>query len=421
MRSGARARGVDARGSRRDLDSPTVGTGGRGFTVSHRTIGMRDSIWFQTLSDDQLGLLDESDPLPRSAEVAIIGAGLIGVSAAYFLSQAGVADICVIDRGRVLGEASGANAGGLWFAQQSPELGPIAALARASSVLYDELASQFDFDFRRCGMVELLDDERQIVEAEARLATVREAGFRAEKVAGKHARSLEPGLGFTPSGALYYPDEACLHPARLGAELMRHLKGNGVRFCLGNEVGELTPQVQTAQGSLEAKTTVIASGAWTPQVTRALGWEPPIKPMRGTLLAVEPLPEILHHTVLTTRYYYWQLSSGHIGGGGSIDDVGFEQGVDPATTKLIREEMERLVPAVVGQPTACAWSGFRPYCEDMRPVIGPVPRQEGTFVAAGHFKKGVMLAPVTGKILADLITQGKTDLPMGPLDPARFK
>ena len=381
---------------------------------------MRDSIWFRTLYDDQLALLDASDPLPSSAEVAIIGAGLIGVCAAYFLNQAGVNDICVIDRGGAFGEASGANAGGLWFAQQSPELGPIVALARASSVLYDGLASQFDFDFQRCGMVELLYDEKQIVEAEAKLATVTNAGFRAEKVTGKHARSLEPGLGFTPQGALYYPDEACLHPARLGAELIRHLKGKGVRFCLGNEVGELTPKVRMARGSLEAKTTVIASGAWTPQVTGALGWEPPIKPMRGTLLAVAPLPETLHHTVMAARYYYWQLSSGHIAGGGSIDDVGFEQGVEPATTKLIRDEMEQLVPAVVGQPTACAWSGFRPYCEDMKPVIGPVPGQEGMFVAAGHFKKGVMLAPVTGKILADLITQGQTDLPIGPLSPARF-
>ena len=381
---------------------------------------MRDSIWFRTLYDDQLALLDASDPLPSSAEVAIIGAGLIGVCAAYFLNQAGVNDICVIDRGGALGEASGANAGGLWFAQQSPELGPIVALARASSVLYDELASQFDFDFRRCGMVELLYDEKQIVEAEAKLATVRDAGFRAEKVTGKHARSLEPGLGFTPDSALYYPDEARLHPARLGAELIRHLKGKGVRFCLGTEVRELTPKVQTARGSLQAQTTVIASGAWTPQVTGALGWEPPIKPIRGTLLAIEPLPETLHHTVMAARYYYWQLSSGHIAGGGSIDDVGFEQGVEPATTKLIREEMEQLVPAVVGQPTACAWSGFRPYCKDMKPVIGPVPGQEGMFVAAGHFKKGVMLAPVTGKILADLITQGQTDLPIGPLSPARF-
>ena len=381
---------------------------------------MRNSIWFRTLSEEQLGLLDESDPLPVSSEVAIIGAGLIGIGTAFFLNQAGINNICVIDRGGALGEASGANAGGLWFAQQSPELGPIVALARASSRLYDELASQFDFDFRRCGMVELLYDEKQMGEAETKLATVRDAGFRAEKVTGKHARSLEPGLGFTPDGALYYPDEARLHPAELGAGLMRHLKEKGVRFCLGTEVRELTPKIETAHGSLEAETTVIASGAWTPQVTRALGWEPPIKPMRGTLLAVAPLPETLHHTVLAARYYYWQLSSGHIAGGGSIDDVGFEQGVEPATTKLIRDEMEQLVPAVVGQPTTCAWSGFRPYCDDMKPVIGPVPGQERMFVAAGHFKKGVMLAPVTGKILADLITQGQTNLPIGPLSPARF-
>jgi glycine/D-amino acid oxidase-like deaminating enzyme len=83
--------------------------------------------------------------------------------------------------------------------------------------------------------------------------------------------------------------------------------------------------------------------------------------------------------------------------------------------------MNRLVPAAASRPTAYAWSGFRPYSGDLKPVIGQVPNQEKVFVAAGHFKKGVMMAPVTGKILADLITQGQTELNIAALDPARFQ
>jgi glycine oxidase len=96
------------------------------------------------------------------------------------------------------------------------------------------------------------------------------------------------------------------------------------------------------------------------------------------------------------------------------------RGVKPAIRDHIRQEMNRLLPALAGRETVCAWSGFRPYCEDLRPVIGRVPGHDRTFVAAGHFKKGVMMAPVTGKILADLVAAGSSELDLGPLDPARF-
>jgi glycine oxidase len=100
--------------------------------------------------------------------------------------------------------------------------------------------------------------------------------------------------------------------------------------------------------------------------------------------------------------------------------VGFRRGVEPRDLASIRSELGALFPKLRDQPTACAWSGFRPCCEDMKPVIGKVPGQEHVYVAAGHFRKGILLAPATGKILADLITRGETDLPIKPLSPARF-
>jgi glycine/D-amino acid oxidase-like deaminating enzyme len=258
-------------------------------------------------------------------------------------------------------------------------------------------------------------------ETDIQLSAVRKAGYRVEKVGGKEARSLEPGLGTTPAGALYYPDEGHVHPAKLGSAWVRHLRSRGVRLCLNCEAGPLRPKVETSQGSVEADVLVIASGAWTPLVTRSVGWCPPIKPMRGTLLALGAMPKTLHHTLIGEEFYFWQLVAGPLAGGGSVDDVGFQQGVEESTTASIRAEMNRLIPAAAGQSTACAWSGFRPYCEDLKPVIGSVPEHASVFVAAGHFKKGVMMAPVTGKILADLITQGATEFNIEPLDPGRFR
>jgi glycine/D-amino acid oxidase-like deaminating enzyme len=382
-------------------------------------MNMHDSIWFKTIDAAGQQVLRTSDPLPKSAGVVIVGSGLIGLAVAYYLTEAGRKDLCVIDRGLALGEASGANAGGLWFAQQSPELGPVSSLSKTSSRLYDELGSRFAFDLERCGLLDLLFEES--ADAGSQLTAVRDAGFRVEKLGGKETRSLEPGLGVTPAGAFYYPDEGHVHPAKLGAAWVRHLRSLGVPICLNCEVGRLQPQVETTQGSIEADALVIASGAWTPLVTRVLGWQPPIKPIRGTLLALEPMPKTLHHTLNGETYYFSQLPAGPLIGGGSVDDVGFEQGVEQDTVADIRAEMNRLIPATATRSTAYAWSGFRPFIEDLKPVIGRVPGHEGVFVAAGHFKKGVMMAPVTGKIIADLITQGKTELNIAALDPGRFQ
>ena len=381
---------------------------------------MLDSIWFRTLSSELSDLLRNSDDLPERADVVIVGSGMIGISTAYYLTEAGVKNICLVDRGTALGEASGANAGGLWFAHQSPEFGSISVLAKASSQLYDELSQVLEFDYTKAGLLELLTSAEQTDQAANRVRAVHEAGFRAELVSGKHARSIEPGLALTPEAAIFYPDEAHVHPARLAAALAGDLRRKGVRFCFNTEVKQLNHSLETSRGAISAGNTVIACGAWTPFVTQTLGWKPPIRPIRGTLLALEPLPPVLHHSLIGEKFYYWQLPGGHIVAGGSVDDVGFQQGVDAATVASIRDELATLLPAAAEQPLTCAWSGFRPYCEDLKPVVGAVPASENTYVAAGHFKKGIMMSPVTGKILADLITSGKTELPIEPLNPARF-
>ncbi|MCI0626026.1 MAG: FAD-binding oxidoreductase, partial [Acidobacteria bacterium] len=244
---------------------------------------MQDSIWYQTLASSQRRILEQSDPLPKTAGVAIVGAGLIGISTAYYLTEAGVKDICIVDQGTALGEASGANAGGLWFAQQSAELGPVSALAAVSSRLYDELSCRFEFDCERPGLIELLETEDD-ARIQARIEATKKAGFEVEKLSGRSVRSLEPGLGVTPRAALFYPNEGWLHPVKLGAALVAHLRSRGVRMCLGAEVRRLRPSLDTSAGLVAADTIVVATGAWTPQVTRSLGWAPPIKPMRGTLL-----------------------------------------------------------------------------------------------------------------------------------------
>ena len=381
---------------------------------------MQDSIWFRTLDEGEHKAFERTDELPRSSEVVIVGAGMVGLATAHYLTQAGLNDICIVERGTPLGEASGANAGGLWFAQESTEPGPVAELNTAASELYDRLGEEFSFDLRRPGMLELLYSDDDIEKAPARVERLRAAGFRAEQLDRDHMRAVEPALGTTAVGALHYPDEGHLHPAKLASALIRSLRARGVRICTAVEVDDLSAGVVTSQGPIDVQTTIVTAGSWTPLLTRTLGWEPPIRPIRGTLLAVGPLEKRLIHTITAREFYFTQLASGHIVGGGSLDDVGFRRGVDPDTAARIRADMKELIPATAELPTFCAWSGLRPYCEGMKPVIGAVPGLERMFVAAGHYRKGIMQSPVTGKIIADLVTTGKTDLPVDAFAPGRF-
>ena len=309
---------------------------------------MQDSIWFQTVSGEDRALLGHSDPLPESADVVIVGAGMIGLLTAYYLTEAGITDICVLDRSTALAEASGANSGGLWFAQRSAELEAVPGIARASSDLYDQLASRFEFGFERCGLLQLLYDEQQIEDAAQRAELTRNDGFRVEQVSGDQAQVIEPALGFKPLAALFYPEDGHLHPVKLGLALFRYLKSQNVRFCLHTEVSSPGLRVETSRGAISAGKVVIACGSWTPLVTRVLGWEPPIKPIRGTCVAVGPLKAPPKRDIAAANFLHWRLAGEYVGGGGTADDVGFDRQADPAAAETVPRGNESAIPAACG-------------------------------------------------------------------------
>lgn len=386
---------------------------------------MTDSIWRRTLSGEQQQPLDRSDDLPSTADVAVVGAGLVGLWAARALHEAGVGSIAVLERGAVAGEASGANAGGLWFAHEALDSPELAALGRLSGAIYQELSDDFDFDHGRDGMIELdasAGDEPESLERSRRL---RDAGYRAEFVTRAQLRSLEPNLT-APNGGLLLPDDGQLHPLKLASVLTAGLRRSGVTVTSGVQVRGIESSNGRVRlllngGELSVGAVVIACGAWTPLLTEALGWRPPIRPIRGALLALPAQPAgTLRHTIMSDRYYYWQSAAGPVVAGGSIEDVGFERGVDDQVVQKIRGDLARLVPSLADQPTDCSWSGFRPFCEDHVPVVGPAPRLQNVFVSAGHYRRGVMLAPSTARLLASHVTGGALPPEAERLSPLRF-
>jgi glycine/D-amino acid oxidase-like deaminating enzyme len=367
--------------------------------------------------------LEASDEAPASADIVVVGAGPIGLATAYYLAEAGVGNICVIDRGDLLGEAGGANAGGLWFAHQSAAKGFAAALPllAESAALYDELEDRFAFDRTYGGLLELIEGQNGPAIANGRAVAARRAGFEAEILDAAELRDLQPRLSGDFAGGLLFPDDGQVHPAKLAAGWIRRIRDAGGKVCANTEALRLGPPVVTAAGNIETECVVAACGAWTPLVTQALGWTPPIRPVRGTLLALPQMPAgTLPTAVIGPKYYWWQLPSGEIAGGGSEELVAFDRSPDEAILAGIRADLVARFPSLSGQPTLCSWTGFRPHCADLLPVIGGIPGRDDVFVSAGHFRMGVMTAPGSGLALAQLIVDGETEIDIEAMRPERF-
>lgn len=351
----------------------------------------------------------------------MVGAGLVGLCAALSLRRRGIRRIAVVDRTSVCGEASGASAGGLWPGHEcltvaSPDI------ARRARDLHAALCAEFPCDYVASGLLELVAEGQEKAGLD-RVDRTRRAGFAAKVLTGDDLRDCEPLLRHA-GAAIHFPDDGSIHPLKLAGGIAEWLRRHGVRICLGEEVLRITPKppaVETAHGRTAAGSVVIAAGAWTPLLTRTLGWTPPIRPIRGTLLATGGQPKrTLRSIVIGSRYYYWQLACGPLAGGGSEEDVGFlEHGCD-AVERDILSEWKSLFPSLAGLPFNCRWSGFRPFCEDMHPVIGRVPDRDSVFVSAGHFRKGIMLAPLSGELLADELLGRRRWEPARAYRPGRF-
>ena len=353
--------------------------------------------------------------------MVVVGAGLVGLCAALSLRRRGVGKVVVVDRGSVCGESTGASAGGLWPAHECSTLAS-PDIARRARDLHADLREEFSCDYVQRGVLRLIGEDGAASGLD-RVERTREAGFAAELLSGDELPACEPHLRHEGT-AIRFPEDGSIHPLKLAAGIAEWLRSNGVKICLDEEVlgiASAPVAITTSAGRTAAGSILVAAGAWTPLLTRMLGWHPPIRPIRGTLLATEKQSAgTLRSIVIGSRYYYWQLACGPLAGGGSEEDVGFSKGSDAAVAADIRREWGSLFPSLRDLPFTSCWSGFRPFCKDMQPVVGRVPGCDGLYVSAGHFRKGILLAPLSGELLADQLLENRQWRPAEAFRPDRF-
>lgn len=363
--------------------------------------------------------------------MVVLGGGVIGCSIAYHLARVG-ARVTLLERDRLGDQASGAAAGLLVPLSEAPGPSPFLELGMESARRYPAFAQELaeavgiNVELVRAGLLRVAVTPGEVDELQTRLDWQVPLGTAVSWVDAEQAHRLEPALGPAVQGALEYANQQHVSPPKLVAALARAAIGIGVEVREGAEAVDLLRDqrrlwgVRLADGQIKASHVVLAAGAWVARMGQWLGVALPVFPVRGQILALRPAPLPLTRIVFSSLGYLVGKPDGTLWVGATEETAGYEAHVTPAGLSALLSAATRLVPTLAEAPFVRAWAGLRPATPDRLPLLGPVPGWEQVTVAAGHFRNGVLLAPITGLLIAEYISTGRLPEALRPFDPARF-
>jgi len=348
----------------------------------------------------------------------IVGGGVIGCAVARELGHAGLR-VTVLERDEPGANASWAAAGMLSPLAEADGPDESLSLLLDSRKRYPELAATLQ---RETGVDVAYRDEGTLLVAFTaadedvlvrRHAWIADAGHPVERLSGAAARGIEPVLSPDVRSALRFPgdhqvDNRLLAKAlwiaaeRAGADMRRGEQAVRLLRRGGRAVGvELA-----AGGEVEADWVVVAGGSWSGQL-EGLPGPLPVRPVRGQLLAFHAPRTPLRHVVDSASGYLVPRRDGRIIVGATVEEVGFERELTPEARASLIAAATEMVPELEGAEITEHWLGFRPGTPDNRPILGVDPGLERLVHAVGHYRNGILLVPITARIVADLIVEGR--------------
>lgn len=409
-------------------------------------------------------------------DVLVIGAGAVGLNAAYYLRKEG-ADVTIVDRGAFGTGCSFGNAGLLPPSHLTPLAAPgvilrglkwmlnpespfyikprlnfefiswlwsfrkycteehvrrSIPLLRDLQVMSRDLTARIakderlDFEFQQQGLLMLHHDEGR---AECvHLAEIGDAaGLTTRLLDPAGIRKIDPGLETTAHGGMYIQDDAHMEPAKFARMLAARLGAKGVKLLLDGGVTNITHRgdeitgVHTAQGMIRAREVVLASGAWTPLIARTLGLRIPIQPAKGYSITypkpdnAPALPLLLTEAKVAVTPFRDELRYA-----GTLELAGWNLTINRRRVKAILKAVPRYLPKMGRPVQEKVWAGLRPCTPDGLPIVGRAPGYRNLTLAAGHAMQGIAMASVTGKLVSEIVTGLTPCIDMSQLLPERF-
>ncbi|MEZ4444768.1 MAG: glycine oxidase ThiO [Polyangiaceae bacterium] len=365
--------------------------------------------------------------------VLVIGAGIVGCGIAYELAGRGV-EVTVLERGDFGEQAATPAAAGMLGAQLEDHPSPVMLrLCVASRSRYADWAGALtaetgiDVDYRRCGALVVGQDEARLAELRETVERQRAEGLTARMIDGAALRELEPALSERLPGAAHFPDDGRIDPPSLLRATRAAAEKRGARFRFRTEVAALAltdarvTGVTTREGErLEADEVVVAGGSWSTQLGGLAAFgvsRTSVEPVRGQI--VELSAPVLGGLVDGPGAYLSPRSDGRLLVGATVEHVGFERAVTPAGVLPLLSAAIALVPALAEAPILGLRSGFRAQTPDGLPILGRVA--EGLLAATGHYRNGVVLAPLTALCIAELVTGAAPTVDLAPFSATRFR
>jgi glycine oxidase len=363
--------------------------------------------------------------MKRSSDVLIVGGGIIGLAIAREAALAGLS-VRLFEPGEPGGEASGAAAGMLGAQLEAEHHDPFTDLGLASRKLYDEFIASIreesgvDPNHRTQGtlVVACSPDEEEMLER--RFTFQREARLEVERLDRTAMLQHEPGIGRSFGGGLMLPHDTSIEPPLFMRGLRLAAVRAGVDIRCGAPVSRLLSKNRRVVGAEVAGevwvsgTVVMAAGAWSGAIEGEAITPPPTSPVKGQIVCLEAEPATLRHLLWTTGLYLVPRGDGRIVIGSTSERIGFDRSVTAGALSSLIDRAVALIPAFSGAAFHSAWAGLRPAVPDGLPVIGPGA------VACGHFRHGILLAPITARIVVRLLRGENPEFDLAPFDPRRF-
>ena len=384
-----------------------------------------------------------------NSDIIVIGGGVIGTSIAYNLSKAGK-KVTLIEKDDHARGASGSS--DQLVLMQSKKPGVHLALALESLKMYKTLEEELGepIHFRQLGGLILIENEDEMKLMEQFVERQRKTGLDVSIISLEEINKLQEGIAQDIIGATYSPMDAEVDPIALNVAFAKATKREGANIVLGTEVKDILVEdgkvtgVETDKGSYHAPLVINAAGVWAPLLAQKVGFDAPIKPRRGQICITDEVDYFVHMPVLSAKYIMAkhnpdllkdapevvsrlgiglalsQSPKGNIMFGATREFVGYDKGVTYEGISEVVKNAARYFPKLKDMSIIRTMGGMRPFTPDGLPLIGWTEGIEGFFMAAGHEGDGIALAPVTGRVVSDLILKGETFVDVSAFNPNRF-
>ena len=366
----------------------------------------------------------------QTSEVIVLGGGVIGCAVAYELACRG-ARVKVIDRREIGLGATQAAAGVLAPYLKSHQGSPLVELGARSLALYDEFVARVVEDsgsavqYTRSGTLEVALDDVSFSRLQELGQIWRESHVAVEVLDASSVRTLEPQLANQILGGLLVEPHGFVAAAELTNALQRAAGAHGVTFVSSTMVKGVARQgdglsVVTATEKFSCDKVVLAAGSWSGQIEIEGAETIPVRPVRGQLLHLDWPTTRLNRVVWAADCYLVPWTDGSVLVGATVEDVGFDERATVKGLQQLLEVAREIAPAVSDAWLKAVRVGLRPSTPDHLPVIGQSTCLKGLVYATGHYRNGILLAPLTASLVADLVLEEKNDSVLDSVVPSRF-